>query len=257
MPFTLAHPAVVVPLARWFVLPALVVGSMAPDFEYFVYLRPVRTIGHDLIGIPLVCVPSGLLVVWCFENLLKRPMALLLPRAIRLRVLPSCDPLPLVPLSRLLAVLVSIAVGAFSHIAWDSFTHEGGWVVERVPVLSASLGHGVWVYKVLQHGSTLVGLSLLTFWSWRWLSVQAPEAEPEGTGMSDRTRAMVLGTLMAVASGASILVCIGSYDEAPSQGAYAWVVRSVIAFISAFVVASLAYGVVFTALGARAGEAAT
>src|SRR3954451_141750 len=98
MPFTPAHPAIVVPLARrWpgcFILPALVVGSMSPDFEYFVYLRPIRTIGHDLVGIPLLCVPSGLALLWLFQRVMKRPMVLLLPRALRVRLLPHCDPIP-------------------------------------------------------------------------------------------------------------------------------------------------------------------
>src|SRR5579883_3328227 len=103
MPFTLAHPAIVVPLARWrprvFPLTALVVGSMSPDFEYFVYLRPIRTIGHDLMGIPLLCVPSGLLVLLLFEYLMKRPMILLFPQAHRCRLLRSPAPLAFTPLS--------------------------------------------------------------------------------------------------------------------------------------------------------------
>ena len=48
MPFTPAHPAIVVPLVRWkprvFVLSALIVGSMSPDFEYFV--QPTASADH-------------------------------------------------------------------------------------------------------------------------------------------------------------------------------------------------------------------
>ena len=97
MPFTLAHPAVVVPLsAPTFERPSAlgaVVGSMAPDFEYFVRLLAVRTISHDLSsGIPLLCVPSGLVLLWLFQHVVKRPMALLLPRALG-RLLPHCNPI--------------------------------------------------------------------------------------------------------------------------------------------------------------------
>ena len=63
MPFTPAHAAIVVPLARRFpgpmVLPALIVGSLSPDFEYFVHMRPERSISHDLVGVPLMDVPLG------------------------------------------------------------------------------------------------------------------------------------------------------------------------------------------------------
>src|SRR3954454_10119999 len=116
MPFTPAHPAIVVPLARrWpgvFVLPALVVGSMSPDFEYFVYLKPIRTIGHDLIGIPLLCVPSGLLVLLAFEFVMKGPLIQLLPGPYRRRLLPYSPPIPFFPPTRLLSILGSLALGA-------------------------------------------------------------------------------------------------------------------------------------------------
>ena len=84
MPFTLAHAAAVIPLARRFPrrfsLPALVVGSLSPDFEYFVRLRPVRSISHDLIGIPLLCLPTGLVVLLVFDRIMKRPLIQLTPR---------------------------------------------------------------------------------------------------------------------------------------------------------------------------------
>src|SRR5581483_12465816 len=50
VPFTLAHPAAVLPLRRrGLVFSALVVGSMAPDFEYFFGLK--RPISHTMPGI--------------------------------------------------------------------------------------------------------------------------------------------------------------------------------------------------------------
>jgi hypothetical protein len=40
MPFTFAHPAIVLPLKhlpkRWYSLTGLIIGSMTPDFEYFI-----------------------------------------------------------------------------------------------------------------------------------------------------------------------------------------------------------------------------
>jgi hypothetical protein len=245
MPFTLAHPAIVVPLARRFpasmMLSGLVVGSMSPDFEYFVALRPVRTISHDLAGIPLLDVPSGLAVLVLFEYVMKRPMALLLPKEVRGRVLPSCKPLPLVPAGRTLAILLSLAVGAFSHIAWDSLTHEHGWVVERVPAFAASLGQGPRVYKVLQHGSTVVGLSLLAYWSLGWLRRQAPAAEPVEAGMTDGLRVAILSSLLVLSIGFATLTCSREFGGAISHGAYAFVVRFLLAFLSSLFLGSLAY----------------
>ena len=65
MPFTLSHPAVVLPFARWkLILSALVIGSMTPDFEYFIDIVTDHDvqIGHSISGIFLFCIPVGLLV---------------------------------------------------------------------------------------------------------------------------------------------------------------------------------------------------
>ena len=51
MPFTGSHPAAVLPLMRWGLMPsALVIGSMVPDLPYFL---PVPDLGntHSLIGL--------------------------------------------------------------------------------------------------------------------------------------------------------------------------------------------------------------
>lgn len=51
MPFTLAHPAAVLPFWRSRLhFPALLLGSVAPDFGYFLAGRPVSGAGHTLWG---------------------------------------------------------------------------------------------------------------------------------------------------------------------------------------------------------------
>jgi len=245
MPFTLAHPAIIVPLARanpkFWVLSALVVGSMAPDFEYFLFLRPVRTIGHDLIGIPLLCIPSGLAVLWAFHCVMKRSLVLLLPGPLRRRLLGACGPFPFRPAGRFLAIVASLAVGAFSHIAWDSFTHENGWVVLRFPPLAAPVVAGVRVFKILQHGSTILGLALLMVWSWRWLRSRA--REPDGPGLPDGLRYVVGVALVTVSCGAGAAACLLT----SGSGLHRSLVAFVIAALSAAWVAALAYSVGFRA----------
>src|SRR5262250_1484731 len=91
MPFTLAHPAAVVPLARLLgkkvVFSALVIGSMTPDFAYPV---PGLTRGpsHSLSGLFWFCLPVGLASYLLFHLLVKRPRAAALPRALREAVAP-------------------------------------------------------------------------------------------------------------------------------------------------------------------------
>jgi hypothetical protein len=61
MPFTFAHPVVVLPLGKiWgklFSLTGLVLGSMAPDFIYFIHFRPDSGYGHCIQGFFLLNLP--------------------------------------------------------------------------------------------------------------------------------------------------------------------------------------------------------
>ncbi len=67
MPFTLAHPAAVIPLkkstyGRYFSLSALIAGSIVPDLGYLVPLADFTGFSHSLGGIIVFGLPVGLLV---------------------------------------------------------------------------------------------------------------------------------------------------------------------------------------------------
>ena len=175
MPFTLAHPAAVVPLARVLskrvVFSALVIGSMTPDFAYLV---PGLTRGpsHSVGGLFWFCLPMGLAVYLVFHLVLKRPLAAALPRTPREAVAPVVARTPGLPPARWLTVLLCLLLGALTHVTWDLFTHPGP-IVRAFPLLAENLGtvgwYRVYVYKVLQHGSTLLGLALLARWTRAWV----------------------------------------------------------------------------------------
>ena len=51
MPLTFAHPAAILPFSRkskYINFSAMVFGSMAPDFEYFLRGQPMGGIGHTV-----------------------------------------------------------------------------------------------------------------------------------------------------------------------------------------------------------------
>ena len=54
MPFTFSHPAIVLPLLKlspkYISASAVIIGSMAPDFEYFIRMRLQQVHGHNLAG---------------------------------------------------------------------------------------------------------------------------------------------------------------------------------------------------------------
>jgi hypothetical protein len=70
------------------------------------------------------------------------------------------------PLNWALAPL-SILIGAWTHIAWDSFTHGDGWMVRRMPALSAPVTFFSYTGElchVLQYASSVFGLAVLAIW---------------------------------------------------------------------------------------------
>src|SRR5262245_26185542 len=123
MPFTLSHAAAILPLHRFgnshLSLAALTIGSMSPDIPYFVEL-PFGNDSHSLLGIFYFCWPVGLVLWGIFEYLLKQPTLDLMPGSVRTRF--ACHT-PRVSTRLMLAVSISIMLGALTHVAWDSFTH--------------------------------------------------------------------------------------------------------------------------------------
>lgn len=179
MPFTLSHPAAVLPLVGRMgtVGSALAVGSMMPDVPYFLSVGWARPLTHSLASVLWWSVPAGLVVWLAFQHLARRPALFLLPRALRERLAPAPGPL------RPLAVPISLAVGALTHLAWDLATHETG------PLLAGALGLDGgsaartldrWSYRALQHGSTLGGALGIAAWGTVWVRRTAPRGREPG-----------------------------------------------------------------------------
>jgi Domain of unknown function (DUF4184) len=168
MPFTISHAAAALPIHSLtrsrLPLAALMVGSMAPDFAYFLPGGFGRVDTHSAVGVFQFSLPIGLLVWLYFVALLERPTLAFLPEAWRLRLKPT----PL-NLRTLLLAAIGVVAGAFSHLVWDAFTHSSTPVVEAIPALRTMLfqaeGVPVRVYFVLQVLSSAVGLTILLAWA--------------------------------------------------------------------------------------------
>ena len=161
MPFTISHTVAVLPLFRWRRLDplALVIGSMAPDFGYFVHRFAFAGGAHSFVGSFTRALPVAILV-WLICRLgggfLIRPLPPRL-REMAATVLGKSR----WQMSALLWVPLSLLLGIWSHVAWDSFTHRGGWVVSRVPLLE-------WPgYQWLQHCSSIIGMAILAIVYWK------------------------------------------------------------------------------------------
>jgi hypothetical protein len=158
MPFTLAHPAAVLPLPRLMgragILSALVIGSIAPDLPYFLGDPLQRKTTHSLHSLLWFSLPAGWAVYLAFELAMRRALVFVLPRAFRARLRSTPQ------LGEYGPVTACILIGALTHLAWDAITHELG------------------SYAVLQVMSTLIGLAAIAGVTARWLQRSAPRPLP-------------------------------------------------------------------------------
>jgi hypothetical protein len=173
MPFTLSHSAAVLPFrGKGLFFSALVVGSMSPDFEYLVHLQARGRFSHSTPGLFLFSLPAGLLVLWLFHNIWKKSVFTILPDSLQSRLSVFMGDFPFLPASRLLMICLSIIIGGTTHIVWDAFTHSYGWGVRKLPFLSYRFlnvyNYPVILYKILQHGSAMIGIVLVFLCCIRW-----------------------------------------------------------------------------------------
>jgi hypothetical protein len=193
MPFPLAHPAAVLPLKRFcprrlsFV--ALVIGAVCPDTSYLFSHYGWDDVAHSFKGGFEYCLPVGLSMLVAFL-LLRGWLVQFLPERQRAVFLPLCRQ----PWGPPLALVVSLLIGIGTHLAWDSFTHKQGWMVEHVPILFQGVfrlsymdmsykpplpsAHVIRVCHILGFFSTFAGCAVLAYEYQRWLSVADPSVGP-------------------------------------------------------------------------------
>ncbi|CAL9509537.1 hypothetical protein SUDANB121_03621 [Nocardiopsis dassonvillei] len=216
MPFTPAHAAAVLPLARTR-LPtsALVVGSLVPDLPYYLPLPVGASTTHFPPGLPVV-VALGALVWACWTYALRAPLAALAGR--------EAGPPP-APSARGVAWgAAAIAVGALTHMVWDAFTHPGGAGVQLLPVLQAPVVEPHKAYNVLMYAGSVLGLAAVSWWvarraggpvEPRWVPLAAIAACAVAGGLAgglteraavsgyDFVRSVLLGAAPGAAAGAA------------------------------------------------------
>jgi len=190
MPWTLSHPAVVLPLRRFSPQPldfaALVAGSMTPDFGYYIDRFDLAYFAHTLPGSFFACLPTGVIFLLTYY-LFCRPVCYALPSPHRQSLLPLCPALP-TNARRWAIIMLSLLLGAWTHNFWDAFTHEHGWFVDRIPWLQQPvlqvLSTTVCTYLVLQELSTVIGFVIVVAAYGLWLRRQLPRrsAPPEPYG---------------------------------------------------------------------------
>lgn len=166
MPFTLSHPAIILPLTylpkKWISLTGLVVGSLTPDFEYFIRMRVKSIYSHTLDGLFWFDLPLGIILTFIFHLIIRNTLFRNLPRFLNERFFSFTQFDWTKHFKRnWIVVVLSILVGAASHIFWDSFTHDHGYFVESIKFIPNHkieiFGISIPIHKIIQHLSTIIG----------------------------------------------------------------------------------------------------
>lgn len=130
-------------------------------------MRVQSNYSHTISGLFWFDLPLGLFLTFVFHNIVRTEL---------------CDNLPIILKSRLLnfnhfnwnkhfkmnwfVVLISILIGAASHLFWDSFTHESGYFAKTIPTLANVIeifGGQFPISKIVQHSSSLIGGIIIAF----------------------------------------------------------------------------------------------
>lgn len=206
MPIPLAHPAAILPLRRYcpryLSFAVLIIGSIAPDTAYLIddlndfpktmiYFFGSAAKGlegaywddlsHDSLGSVLYCLPVGFLMYAIFQYF-RNGLVATLPNPHRNALLPLCQG----PTPKFLTIAISLLIGVWLHIAWDSITNDERWLASQWEILNWPVvsieNTPVKLCRIIWALSSIGGPLVLAIFYWRFLRSQkyAPQA-----GMSE------------------------------------------------------------------------
>ncbi len=256
MPFTLSHPAAVLPFVRApFVPAALVAGALAPDVPYFVRLprsadawyEPFvnATTTHQPLGALGVAVPTAavLLALWLVVRAPLLDLAVGSEHA-DLRREPGRSGSWGV---RACWVVVSLVLGVATHVLWDALTDDTGLLVEHLVPLREAATAGWDGSRVLQHASTGLGLVVLAVWLWRRFAAWRGHGGRLGL---TRGRVAILAGIVALVAAAAVAAAVhaGQDEVAGVEGVLTAAVKAAGSALAAGV---LVHAVVWWCLAGR------
>ena len=205
MPLTFAHPAAVLPFSRnskYVNFFAMVLGSMSPDFEYFLRGMPSGVVGHTFIGFITFNLPIVVIVYFIYNTCIHKTLFSYLPSILQETNSHKTSS------SRLLKIgvfLYSALFGMLTHVVWDSFTHLNGFMVKNLSILTYSVhifDFNIPIFKLLQHGSTIVGITVII----SYMYIRAKNNRCNGEGYTKPKQKWMYWSLIGLVS--TFLFCL-------------------------------------------------
>ena len=180
---------------------ALVIGSLAPDFPYFLFVSNEIRWGHTSRGIFLFCLPMALAVLWLFHAVAKKPIVALSPEFVRKRISARDLQFRFGPKRRFAWIVISILIGIISHVLWDGFTHDHGYFVKHWPLLSIPVEtyRVMPLWRALQQVFSVFGVAIVAIVTISWWRRKALLLEPVRPEMTPRLRWFVIAIMVLLA----------------------------------------------------------
>ncbi len=171
MPFTFSHPAIILPFAKlengWLSFTGLIIGSIVPDFEYFIRMDAKSFHGHTLGGLFYFDFTLGILLCFVFHNLIRNSLIKNLPLSLQQRFITFIYfEWNHFFLRNWNLVIVSIFIGIGSHFLLDSFTNSEGFFVSLIPFLQMKFiynGQSLILFQVLYYIISIAGLIMILY----------------------------------------------------------------------------------------------
>ncbi len=190
---------------------ALVVGAVAPDLPVYLPVGASYATTHSWPGLPVV-VFFGMVLLWLWFAVVRDALVDLTP-VLRHRVPAHAR---LERRAWLLAP-IAVAIGAATHVLWDSVTHDYGFVVHHLTFLSEEYGP-LPLYRWAQHTSTVVGSIVVA--AYGWLALRGRPLAPRSAAVrrpalwwaAVAASALIAGTVLRdveAAIGATLVASVG------------------------------------------------
>ncbi len=167
MPFTFSHPAAVLPAKflpkKMVSMTALIVGSMAPDFEYYIRMKALHKYGHSWVGLFWFDLPIAFVICFIYHRFVRDRLIDNLPGFLhkRLKRYIGFDWNGYVN-RNFWVVVFCLIIGITTHLIWDEVTHGSGFVASIIPWLKVNRENQMRFYA-LQEISSLLGFAMVCF----------------------------------------------------------------------------------------------
>jgi hypothetical protein len=125
---------------------------------------------------------------------------------------------------RFAQIVGAVLLGIATHLAWDTFTHPNTWLYQYWPFLSQTthlpMVGRIPFYKLFQHGSTAIGLAVLSAWFVLWYRNSERSCLALSDSASPRRKvavAAIVTTIAMVGAGIRVVAGIGIPNGHPSK----------------------------------------